>query len=479
MVRPVPRILAAILGLAISMFSAVAAPAGLATASPMQAGKATPSQELDWLLVRGAEDQYGALTLDKIGEIYLRGHSWKVVTADAIPTDYSGSLFLLGTPSGNPQLAEILEPIGLKADSGGAIWRGAPLPSGVGLIARGTSEKGIAFTAFTGVDARSVYSCFTVSTSVTGGSGHELIRNRQRISWQDLKRVAGPGGRPQFADQLQVHRADQILWQHLPAGNADAVYAAAKKLAGFQWEYQRIWSGSGPQPNDLYAYLQWLASQPESLAQTRNQYADVDLTSELAKVYSQCRTELGKSKFIAPQVTILVATAADTNAVTSGLDPITGRPRILINLAAIENLESLRLIAAHEFVHTFQLRADGTLERDLLWLEGVASCISQEMMPDTPDHVALMWSQQQLKTARQYHSLAVKEFLAAHQAGGNRLKSWFLKGRAPERNNALPDRMGYYLGWYAAKQWLTADDSRRPADLLQSTPQQLLETLKQ
>ena len=434
------------------------------------------------MLVQGSESKFGSLTTKKIGNLYLQGQNWELVEDGKTAEQFEGGLFLVGSIESHPLLKKLIYSHGVRTREDGSYFRGARLLPGVGLIIRGTTPAGGPFTAFTGVDEASVYSCFTVSTSATDRLPNQLVYQRKFIRWEDLKALSEREAL-KFEDKLQIFRADEIVWRHISKlmknQSADAAFAIAKEMQGYQWEYNQIWGGSGPSPSDFIRYFQWIAGQQDLLLKTQARFDRTNLSTVIDQVYAQCRTELGNSRLIAPQLIVLVATAEDTNAKTAGLDPISQRPRVLINLAAIPDMHSLRLIVAHEFIHTFQFETGGTLSRDLFWLEGVASAASQAIISGTPDHVALMWSEDQLAIAQKYHDAAVKEFFAAREVGGDILKSWFIEGRSPARNNALPDRMGYYLGWYAAKKWLAADESRTLKDLLETTPEQLLGLLQE
>ncbi len=460
--------------------------AACAAAVDLPAARQNPPPT-EWLLVRGAEDDYQGIGLDQIGQAYLRGKTWRVVHSAEVPQDYTGGLFLVGTPSGNALLAQKLQDAGILVLPDALLWQGRRVPSGHGLI-----FKGAGFAVFTGVEASGVHACFTLSANVMAGPAR-VVRAGQEVAISSLR----PADLDiEFAPQLQLRRLDRVQTRWLLGGaepqaeknrsstapegarsaitedggmlqDGDRALAAARAVEGYASEFRRIYAG-GPAPRqDLFQFHLWLLRhQRPEIQRVARVFGEVDLQRELSAIYQRCLQTLGASRQPAPAVTVLIALPGDCNALTSDLEPISGRPRVIINLAAFTDLATLRLVAAHEFIHCFQMSKGATLSAGRLVTEGVATYLSQEIVPGTPDHQALMWSEAKFAAAQGHHAAAAEAYLQAARAGDD--SGWFYLATPPPGTAALglPDRCGYYLGWWAARAWRQAHPQRPLRDML-------------
>jgi hypothetical protein len=153
-----------------------------------------------------------------------------------------------------------------------------------------------------------------------------------------------------------------------------------------------------------------------------------------------------------PAIAFLVGDPKGTNARTFGPDPVTGRNRILLNVAAHTDLTALRISLSHELVHTRQTHfGPGLLDKAAT--EGIAAFLSGQMVPNQTDAQLLMWSADKLKAATDRQDAILKAFHATTQDRGADPTEWLTLHRPLQAVPGAPDRCAYWLGFLAARKW--------------------------
>jgi len=339
---------------------------------------------------------------------------------------------------------------------------------------------------FTGLDDVGVYQCFTTNVNVAAVSDFVIQDGRILINW------GWPGVKQNAestAEQLVVRRP----LVHNPAGmalrildpqsdlaqrglsRAERAELAARVMAGYGEERQLIdrvdWlPGIEASRRRLLSLQRKTGSRlDEVLSWTRDQ----NLALMAEQVYRDLENRFGEGRRPAPAVFLMLDSPQVTNARTVGVDITTGRPRVVFNLACFPTEKSFRIALVHEYLHCLQLDEAGTLPDDPLLVEGVAVFLTQIVVPDSTAAEVLMWSEQHFEQAELHAERGADEYREQLEEGRDRNR-WFTLGESVrvsgETNGeawfTLPDRMGYYLGYQAARGWKLANEEARLADML-------------
>ena len=454
----------------------------LLLALPRAAAQQGDAAEPVWTLVHGKTEQYGPLSIDRIGEVYLQGRKWqKVAAADADLSAIEGPLFVVGKLDDNL----IAQALTLPEIGSAREYLDRALVEGVGFVFGGRRSNGQPFCVFTGLDDVGVFQCFTTSVNVAAVSDFVIQEGKILINWG----WPGVEAQPESTADLLVTRRPLV---HNPAGmalrildpqselvqrglsRAERAELAARVMAGYGEERQLIdrvdWlPGIEASRRRLLGLQRKTGTRlDEVLSWTRGQ----NLARMAEQVYRELEDRFGAGRRPAPAVFLMLDSPQVTNARTVGVDVTTGRPRVVFNLACFPTEKSFRIALVHEYLHCLQLDEAGTLPDDPMLVEGVAVFLTQIVVPDSTAAEVLMWSEQHYQDAERQAERAAAGFRKQWQEGRDRSR-WFILGKrvelpdeAGQRMQTLPDRMGYYLGYQAARGWKLANEEARLADML-------------
>lgn len=437
----------------------------LTAAAPLAAVAADES----WLVVRGQGPGVATLTWQRMGEAYLGASTWRIVDGDAADADPATSRFLAGSPDRHPALAALLPSVGVSVEPDGLLVAGQLVPRGTGLVLVADDPDGQGLLViFTGFDESSAFQGFTTRIDVTR-RGATLVRDGQ---------VVGAAESLHFENAALEVVPLEILWWTAGAWHperpvADRALAVARALEGYRFVYE---AATIPEV-DLLAFAAELLS---SYQPTVDRALSLGFHHDaiLAGLDREARLDelLGARAGPAPVVFTLVGHPSGTNARSFGVDPVSGRPAVLLNLCAFADERELDAALVHELVHTRQPAAGPRLV-DQAVHEGVAARLVQQL-EGADDALALMWSDDALETARFRHDELVAAFRAiASTTDAAEQAPWMVLHQAPADPPGLPDRCAYYVGWAAAGAWLAADPSRTVAGLLAADSDAVLAAL--
>jgi len=180
----------------------------------------------------------------------------------------------------------------------------------------------------------------------------------------------------------------------------------------------------------------------------------------------------------------LVGDPRGTNARSFDADPLTGRPRVLLNLAAHASLDALKISIVHESIHTFQTPGDGSFAARAL-REGEAVALTRVLLPATSAAAAMMWPEAKYATARRMREALLAAFRGTLRDcaenpthGKDAVDEWLTLGHAPAQPPGAPDRSGYWIATLAAESWLAAHTDLGPRALLRCSPAEVFTTLR-
>jgi len=442
--------------------------------SDLAAQKSSPNRiatgEPEWLLVHGDTQSYGDLSLQRIGEVYLGQHNWGSCHERDFSPSFAGSILVVGR-LGEVGLAAELS--GVAADDPHYLKR--RLEPGLGLVVAAKRQAGARYCIFTGVDDDAVLQCMTTPVKVSMDRAFVIRSGQILSSWPDSSVVrGGPAARrpavhlPGVVALQQLVDEDEVVSE--PLSRAEAVDRAARAQMGYGTEWALLGAAGNGGPNWMHDRLAKIArDQTAALLASAAWLSDMDLHREIDARWHQVVHQLGPSRQVAPAVFVLLDSAQGTNARTSGIDPRSQRPRVVLNLACFPDLRSFRIALVHEFIHVLQIDEAGNLAKDPMLVEGVASFLTRELMPQISHADALMWTDAQYELALQHEVAAAQGYRALAEANSPELASWFVLGAQPlgsKGGQKLPDRMGYFLGYRAAHNWYQLRDSVPPSALL-------------
>lgn len=445
-----------------------------------------------WLLVRGKADAVGALTHERIGQAYLGHASWTLVGADGAAAAPAASRFVVGTADDNPAVAAILRQLGAAPPEDGR-FLGRRLESGTGLLLVGDDpDGGGRLVLATGADADGVLACF----------GVRLDMSADGLRWVRSQRDVEPG--PILFDNLlptivrldrdvaplvgELSEADPEIGRRRAAALARAGTSAtpgptlladrALHMARLLEGHRFVVEASAHPGVDLLGWSSELLSlHGAALARARS-FADAhDLDQLIAVAHETCARELAPWNGPAPVYFVLLGAPHGTNARSFDHDTVTGRPRVLLNLTMLADEGAFETAALHETIHTRQ-QLGGKRLLDRAVHEGVATRLSQLLRPGTPDHQALMWTEDELARARAHHDAILDAFRDAAASTDPGVHTPFVVlGRRHVAFPAAPSRTGYYVGWLAARAWTDAHPDASPRDLLDASTDEIFAAL--
>lgn len=439
----------------------------LALALPSPAQEGGPA----WKLVHGSTEQYGSLTIQRIGEVYLQGRAWSAVPADQIDLAAEmGPMLVVGSLKDNAVAAELAQQR-MSYRRGGWFYQGRMLQDGIGFVLGLRSATGQPVTVFTGWDDDGVLQGFTTTVDVTRPRDLVVQQGKLLYHWGWPMRPA-PKAPPLVFDvatpALRALAGRASTHERPPA--AARAEAGVRALMGSADELALIDGLPGTPLREtirqrLFALMGHEQERGAAIRQLWLQ--DHDAVEEVAAVWEQVIGAFGHPHR-SPAIHLLLAGIEATNARTVDPDAYSSRPRVLLNLACFADVASFRLALAHELIHIQQLDAEGRLAQDPMLVEGVAVALSAELMEGVSEAQAMMWSEAQLAAGQAARAAAAADFRRARAAQED-LSSWFVLGQRPlvaGQASDYPDRMGYYLGYQAALAWRAAHPDAAPAQLL-------------
>ena len=451
--------------LTLSLWLALALPA-LARGQQQDPGPAAQEAEPIWTLIHGETEQYGQLSIDRIGEVYLEGRKWRKLAASKVDVQtLQGPLFVVGNLQDN-LVAKVLTLPELGSE---ASFLDRPLEPGIGLVYGGRGADGSPFCVFTGLDDDAVFQCFTTSVNVAQ-VGDFVIREgqilidwgwpmQQRLQLERIRRplvhdpasavlaILDPESRVVAADLARTERAELAARLLAGYGEEQNLLDRVTWMSPLERARKRLLALQSGRSPELGAVLSWAREE--------------NLSSLVVTTYQALEARFGVGRRPAPTVFLLLDSPQATNARTVGDDLTTGRPRVVMNLACFPSKELFRMALVHEFLHCLQQDMLGSLPQDPMLIEGVAVYLTGQVFPQAKPHELLMWTPEHYATAQAYQDFAAADFLAA-RASQQDLSEWFVlrvrpQARAepeePRRPRSYPDRTGYFLGYLAARRW--------------------------
>lgn len=439
----------------------------LALALPSPAQQEAPA----WKLVHGSTEQYGSLTIQRIGEVYLQGRAWSAVPADQIDlAAESGPMLVVGSLKDNAVAAALAQQR-MSYRRGGWFYQGRMLQDGIGFVLGLHSATGQPVTVFTGWDDDGVLQGFTTTVDVT--RPRDLVVQQGKLLYNWGWPVSPAPKAPPLVFDVATPALKALAGRASTHGRPPAAACAeagVRALMGSADELALIdgLPGTPLRETIRQRLFSLMGHEQERGAAIRQLWLqDHDTVEETRFVWDLVIARFGHPRR-SPAIHLLLAGVGATNARTVDAGPYSSRPRVLLNLACFADVHEFRVALAHELVHILQLDAEGHLPRDPMLIEGVAVAMSAVLIQGTSPAQAMMWTEGQWSLAQATEAAAARDFAHA-RAEAEDLSSWFVLGQRPlvaGQVSDYPDRMGYYLGYQAALAWRAAHPDAALAQLL-------------
>lgn len=415
-----------------------------------------------WLLVRSEADALQSFSWEQLAKAYLRP-DYQIVRATDAAAHPKSSRLIVGTPDDNALVKKLARDLGIEFQGKAFRYDGREYPDDAGLaIVTEDPDGGGMLAVFAGATPKGVYNCLSVSVDLTR-TGFVAMTFRKALHHGSVKSIL-----PLVVDKeaLRVVRLDLDLWRIRDSMRDSSLDEAALRVSRAFAGYRFVFEAAVAPGIDLLDFTRAQFKEQASLEATRQRFDKVDLGALLEEADKQVVRALGPRQGPRPIVYTIVTRPNITNAQVIGRDPATRRMRMTLNLAAHDSVERLRLSALHEFVHTLQGSHRGTLlERSLH--EGVAVYVSQQLLPGTKDHEALMWTEEKLAAANDRREAILKAFRSLRDSRDIRKIGSFVHLGNPLRYvTGAPDRCAYYVGLLAVKAWRQKHEDRPLGDLL-------------
>ncbi|MDA1260055.1 MAG: hypothetical protein O3A20_05480 [Planctomycetota bacterium] len=425
-----------------------------------------------WRIMPGSRPDPLPIPVERVKEGYFKGLSASLAKLDQLDAAPETSRLVIGLPSVDPAIAALAERFGVTARGDTLAFQGRALRAGSGLRLSAPDPDGAGqLVLVVAGDETGLLAPFTVRLDLLG-SGFTIATAGQ---------ILEQGALPLFrADELAAARALAIRLD-LDCGSildetegwplGERARRLALAFAGYADVLERV-AGAPISPEAFFASL--LHSPAEDLAQARTRFSARRMQDLADKMWGRTSEVLGPPAGPAPLIHFLLAPAGWTNAATFDPAEPGGRPRILINLTAFADHVALETALAHECAHVRQ----AALLPSLLGRcahEGVAVFISQQLIPGTPDAAALMWSEEEFRIVEERAVEVLARFRNDALGSGRPLIAQWTQLDTPYK--ALPDtpsRLGYWVGWRAARAWRVAHPDAPLSDLFLVSPEELL-----
>lgn len=429
------------------------------------------AQDPDWLVVRGESELISPMSYEKLASVYLSRRETRIVRAKDAGEHRKSSRVVVGTPGDHALVEELARSMGLTFEHDTARFRGRYYGPGTGFVLVDADPDGHGLLALvTGVDRESLFNCFTVSLNIIE-PGYSVIRKNTVLASGPLIMPANPG-RPIV---VRLDRDfDRLMAETVGWPQGDRELRVARGLAGFGHVFHALGSVSA---DTLPSTKVTLTDPRGAVTLARNAFAKRDLSEEILAIYERCRVALDVRDAVAPVIYVALDGSSRTNGRSFGIDPVNGRPQVVLNLAELGPAGNFDTVCMHECLHTFQW-FPGRRAVDRGMREGTATLGTQIIDPSVSDAEALLWSDAELAAAERHRDELIAEFKKVAASTDEQLmNAWFrLDGKLTDIPDA-PSRSGYYVCWLACQAWREAHPSSTLGELFFATSDELLAAL--
>ena len=444
------------------------------------AAQAAPQGLERWLLVRSEAAAVGTLSWERIGQVYLQTADFDLVAAEGAESEPAANRFVVGCPDDQPALAALFQGLGIRrnASSGDLeLPNGVAVPPGDGLVICGADPDGEGrLVLFTGGTPEAVFQGFTVPVDMRVDGFFQV---RQGILHG--RGALGAEARLNRPLTLRVDR-DWVRWldetEDWPSG--DRLQRLAAGLASHGAGVRNTFVGTG-NLGDVAAWMQrvpTLVERSRKVLKNTERLRGRNLAAEVELAWKRMTDRLGCSG-PAPVVRLVLDLPEATNARTLDLDPLYGRPQVVLNLAALTDSLAFEIALHHELAHCLDhIRGARLIDRAAR--EAVAMWISQAFVPKAGEAQVLMWSTAQLSAARRVERELLAEFRkVAGSTAPQAAVDWLTLDRAPSQVDGAPSRSGYFAAWRAIQAWTRSHPDAGLEALLRVSPNALLSALEE
>lgn len=445
---------------------------------PVRPAWTTPQGLERWLLVRSEAEAVGTLSWERIGDVYLKTADFDLVDAEAAGSEPAANRFVVGAPEDQPALSDLFAGLGIERDvSSGdlALPNGIAVPAGDGLVICGPDPDGQGrLVLFTGGTPEAVFQGFTVPVDLRVDGFFQVRQGH--LHGRGALGADAALNRPLT---LRVDR-DWVRWldetEDWPRG--DRLQRLSAGLASHGAGVRNTFVGTG----NLGDVAAWMQRVPTLLERSNEVLEDTerlrgrDLAAEVELAWKRMTDRLGCSG-PAPIVRLVLDLPGATNARTLDLDPLYGRPQVVLNLSALNDSLAFEIALHHELAHCLDhIRGARLIDRAAR--EAVAMWISQAFVPKASEAQVLMWSPKQLAAARRVEDELLAEFRkVAGSTAPQAASEWLTLDRTPDQVEGAPSRSGYYAAWRSIQAWTRAHPRSDLGELLRLSPNALLTAL--
>lgn len=443
------------------------------------AAHAAPQGLERWLLVRSEAAAVGTLSWERIGQVYLATADFDLVAADEAESEPAANRFVVGCPDDQPALTALFEGLGIRRDASSGdlqLPNGIAVPPGDGLVICGADPDGQGrLVLFIGGTPEAVFQGFTVPVDLRVDGFFQV---RQGI----LHGRGALGAEARLNEPLTVRvDRDWVRWldetEDWPSG--DRAQRLAAGLAAHGAGVRNTFVGTG----NLGDVAAWMQRVPTLVERSRQVLKDTerlrgrDLAAEVELAWKRMTARLGCNG-PAPVVRLVLDLPEATNARTLDLDPLYGRPQVVLNLAALTDSLAFEIALHHELAHCLDHIRGGRLI-DRAAREAVAMWISQAFVPKASEAQVLMWSNAQWSAARRVERELLGEFRkVAGSTAPQAAAEWLTLDRTPGQVEGAPSRSGYFAAWRAIQAWTRSHPNADLEALLRVSPNALLASLE-
>jgi len=370
--------------------------------------------------------------------------------------------------------ADLVGKLGIEFPAGNVRFRGWECGPRTGLVVVVPDPDGHGTLAlYTGANADCVWGGFTVNTS-TARHAFTLARDHRIFVSEDLA-AAGTSG-PDLRKPV-VLRLDREFAGTGNDGKGEELDERARRIAARLEAYQGLYSRAGAPRMPLdWIVRDMLSNHADETERAIQLFGNMDLRKQILGLSKRCEKLAGGREGAQPAYFVMLYLSDKTNAQTFDADR-NGRPQVLLNLCAFRTEQELMSAVAHETFHTLQgLRGNRLLDKAIH--EGVATWLAQQAVPDTPDHMALMWTEEKLRAAEERRDGILRAFRAAAPLENSPAEHDFMLLHRPLRSvPGAPDRCAYYVGWLAVRAWREKNPAAPPSALLHASPGEIFAAL--
>lgn len=444
---------------------------GMLTVSFLFALLVCPQSDV-WRITAGSHPNPLPIPVERVRTTYFKGRKSSLASLAQLDDAPETNRLVIGLPSADPAIAALASRFGVAASGNALSFGGKRIAAGTGLrLGAPDPDGGGTLVLVIAGDEAGLRTPFTVQLDLLG-TGFTITTPGK---------ILEAGTLPLFrADELDTSRA-LAMRLDLDCGSildetegwplGERAQRLALAFAGYRDVLQRA-AGAEIGEEDFFAAL--LRSPAQDLAEARERFGGRRMQDLADKMWRRTSEVLGAPEGPAPAIHFLLAPKRWTNAVT--FDPATpgGRPRILINLTAFSDHAALETALAHECVHVRQSEPVNDLPGRSAH-EGVATFLSQQLIPGTKDANALMWTEEEFALAEERAVEILARFRTdAFGRGRPVIAQWTQLGSTHLALPGTPSRLAYWVGWRAARAWRTAHPDAPLTALFTVSPEDLL-----